>query len=197
MIILDEIKTIPEVSVLLNIMRLFSSEVYEHCESVAKLSYEIVKNDKDFTEEEKKQVIIGAYLHDIGKILVPFNLTQSPRRLNANEFAIVKTHTLIGYEMLKEDFSDIVCNIALYHHEQPNGSGYVNSLPLSKIPREALLVQVADVYDALISKRNYKSNYNSDTALAIMKNDSKNLKLDDEYLGRLQKIVTKDEDSSL
>lgn len=186
---LDEIKTIPQVSVLLNIMKIFSTEVYEHCESVAKLSYEIVKDDKGFTDEEKEQVVIGALLHDFGKILVPFNLTQSPRRLNANEFAIVKTHTLIGYEMLKENFSDIVCNIILYHHEQPNGSGYVNSLPLSRIPREALLVQVADVYDALISKRNYKSNYNSETALAIMKNDSKNLKLDDEYLDRLQKTV--------
>ena len=186
---LDEIKTIPQVSVLLNIMKIFSTEVYEHCESVAKLSYEIVKEDKGFTDEEKEQVVIGALLHDFGKILVPFNLTQSPRRLNANEFAIVKTHTLIGYEMLKENFSDIVCNIILYHHEQPNGSGYVNSLPLSRIPREALLVQVADVYDALISKRNYKSNYNSETALAIMKNDSKNLKLDDEYLDRLQKTV--------
>lgn len=191
MIILDEIKKIPQVSLLLNIMKLFSTEVYEHCESVAKLSYEIIKDDKSFTEEEKQQVIIGAYLHDIGKILVPFNLTHSPRRLNANEFAIVKTHTLIGYEMLKSDFSEIVCNIALYHHEQPNGSGYVNSLPLSKIPKEALLVQVADVYDALISKRNYKSNYNSETALSIMKNDSKNLKLDDGFLSKLQNVVEK------
>ncbi len=192
---LDEIKTAPEVSVLLNIMKIFSTEVYEHCESVARLSYEIVKNDKDFTDAEKEQVIIGALLHDFGKILVPFNLTQCPRRLNPNEFAIVKTHTLIGYEMLKENFSDIVCNIILYHHEQPNGSGYVNSLPLSQIPKEALLVQVADVYDALISKRNYKSNYNSETALAIMRNDSKNLKLDDEYLDKLTAVINSENEN--
>lgn len=189
MITLDEIKQIPEVNVLLHIMKLFSSEVYDHCNSVAKLSYEIVKDDVNFTEEEKEQVIIGALLHDIGKIWVPFNLTQSPRRLSDSEFNIVKTHTLIGYEILKGNFSDIVCNITLYHHEQPNGSGYTNGLPLAQIPKEALLVQVADVYDALISKRNYKSSYNSETAIAIMKNDCKNLKIDDEYLIKLQEIV--------
>lgn len=186
---LEEIKNIPEVSILLHIMKLFSAEVYDHCNSVAKLSYEIIKDDANFTEDEKDQIIIGALLHDIGKIWVPFNLTQTPRRLSESEFSIVKTHTLIGYEILRENFSDIVCNIALCHHEQPNGSGYVNGLPLSQIPKEALVVQVADVYDALISKRNYKSSYNSDTAIAIMKNDCKNLKLDDEYLNKLQEVV--------
>ena len=186
---IEEIMKQENVSVLLNVMKLFSEDVYNHCMSVAIISRKLVESDSNFTTDEKNLVVEGALLHDIGKILVPFNLTELPRRLSQTEFAIVKTHTLIGYEMLKNDFPEIVLNIALYHHEQPNGSGYVGNIPLSRIPREALLVQVADVYDALVSKRRYKENYDNSAAVAIMKNDARNLKLDDEYLDRLQSIV--------
>lgn len=179
----------PEVMVLLNIMKKFSQEVFDHCYSVAKYTEVIVKDDDDFTDDEKIEVVSGALLHDIGKIFVPFNLTAAPKRLDPTEFILVKTHTVIGYEMLKDSFSDIVCNIARYHHEQPNGSGYMSEMPLSRIPKEALLVQVADVYDALISKRTYKNSYESNSALEIMKNDSRNMKLDDGYLKRLQQYV--------
>lgn len=179
----------PEVMVLLNIMKKFSQEVYDHCYSVAKYTEIIVKDDDDFTDSEKIEVVSGALLHDIGKIFVPFNLTAAPKRLDPTEFILVKTHTVIGYEMLKDSFSEIVCNIARYHHEQPNGSGYMSEMPLSRIPKEALLVQVADIYDALISKRTYKNCYESGSALEIMKNDSRNMKLDDGYLKRLQQYV--------
>ena len=183
----------PEVKVLMNIMKKFSQEVYDHCCSVAKYTAVIIADDEDFTDDEKIEIVSGALLHDIGKIFVPFNLTAAPKRLDATEFILVKTHTVIGYEMLKDSFSDIVCNIARYHHEQPNGSGYVDGMPLSRIPKEALIVQVADVYDALISKRTYKNSYESGSALEIMKNDSRNMKLDDGYLNRLQKYVSSHE----
>lgn len=193
MITAEEGLKIPQVSVLANTIMLFNDEVYGHCLSVANLSEKLVAEAEGFTEQQKDDVVIGAILHDIGKIFVPFNLTDNARRLTENEFEIVKTHTRIGYEMLRKDFSEIVSNIALYHHERPNGTGYASSLPLARIPKEALLVQVADIYDALISKRRYKNGYDSKAAIEIMKNDSKNFKIDDEYLEILLSILKREE----
>lgn len=193
MITAEEGLKIPQVSVLANTIMLFNDEVYGHCLSVANLSEKLVAEAEGFTEQQKDDVVIGAILHDIGKIFVPFNLTDNARRLTENEFEIVKTHTRIGYEMLRKDFSEIVSNIALYHHERPNGTGYSSSLPLARIPKEALLVQVADIYDALISKRRYKNGYDSKAAIEIMKNDSKNFKIDDEYLEILLSILKREE----
>ncbi len=94
-------------------------------------------------------------------------------------------HTLIGAEMLKEDFSQTVVDVCLYHHEQPNGDGYTEKLCLKDIPEGALIVKVADEYDALVSKRTYKSNYDKPLALQIMDSDSKKFKLDDGYFKKL------------
>lgn len=193
MITVEEGLRIPQVSVLANTIRLFNDEVYNHCIAVANISQKLVAEAEGFSNEEKEDVVVGAILHDIGKIFVPFNLTDNPRRLTENEFEIVKTHTRIGYEMLRLDFSEIVSNIALYHHERPNGTGYSSSLPLARIPKEALLVQVADIYDALVSKRRYKNGYDSKAAIEIMKNDSKNFKIDDEYLEILLSLLKKEE----
>lgn len=193
MISVEEALKIPHVSVLANTIKLFNDEVYNHCISVATISSKLVEEAEGFSDKEKEDIVIGAVLHDIGKIFVPFNLTDNPRRLTENEFEIVKTHTRIGYEMLKSDFSEVVSNIALFHHERPNGSGYSSSLPLARIPKEALLVQVADIYDALVSKRRYKNGYDSKAAIEIMKNDSKNFKIDDEYLEILLTVLKKEE----
>lgn len=189
MITVEEAMNLPQIGTLIHMIELWNDDVYTHCVSVANISYKLLQKIDGFDEEEKDAIIIGALLHDIGKIFIPFNLTDHARRLSPNEYEIIKIHTRIGYEILRKNFSEIVSNIALYHHERPNGSGYSDSLPLSKIPKEALLVQVADIYDALISKRRYKNNYDTKAALAIMKNDSKNFKIDDEYFEILQKIL--------
>lgn len=189
MITVEEAIKIPEVSVLMNVIRLFNEDIYNHCVSVAKVAERILVNTDTFTEEEKNNIIIGAVLHDIGKIFVPFNLTESPRRLSENEFEIVKIHTRIGNEILKNDFPEIVSNIAQYHHEKPNGTGYNSGLPLALIPKEALIIQVCDIYDALVSRRRYKNGYDSEVAIEIMKNDCKHFKIDDEYLDLLIKML--------
>ena len=181
MITIEEARKIPQVSILMNIIELFNIDVYKHCMSVAEMTAKILLHTDKFTEQEKDDIIVGAMLHDIGKILVPFNLAEAPRRLSDNEFEIIKIHTRIGYEILKNDFPEIVSNIALYHHERPDRSGYNEAIPLSKIPKEALLVQVTDIFDALVSERRYKTKYDPISAISIMKNDSKNYKIDDTY----------------
>jgi len=183
-----DLARLPEVAVLLNLIKISDVETYEHCISVAKI-VEVLLEDSKFSEQTKKNIIIGAMLHDVGKIFMPFNLQRLPRRLSESEFTIMKTHTVVGAEIVSGVFPQEVYNIVLYHHERPNGGGYVNATPLADIPEEALVVQVADVYDALLSNREYKVSYTPETALKIMNAEAKELNLDDGYLEKLKKAV--------
>ena len=122
---------------------------------------------------------------------MPLNLTQCPKALNAQEYDIVKVHATISYEIVKPVFSEIVQNICLSHHERPNGSGYMSKISLSQIPEEALLVQVADVFDALTSNRSYKKSYSKNEALDILKKEASELRLDDTYVTLLEKVIEK------
>ena len=189
MSIIDKAIKEPEIAFALKIVRIFSEDVYTHSVSVAEITEKIIADSEKFSESEKIEIVKGALLHDIGKIFVPFNLTSAPKKLNDIEYSLVKTHTLIGYELLKDSFSETVCNIALCHHEKPNGGGYESGIPLSKIPEEALIVQIADVYDALRNERPYKIGYEPKVALQIMKADAKNLQIDDGYLKILMEKI--------
>jgi len=115
-------------------------------------------------------------LHDIGKVGIPDNILLKPGKLTKDEFAIMKTHVLIGYQTLakvgqqydRNAFLKMGMDIALYHHEKWDGSGYVNGLSGEKIPLAARIMAVADVYDALRSKRIYKEAYSHEKSMEIM-----------------------------
>ena len=184
----SDLARLPEVAVLLNLIKISDEETYEHCVSVAKIT-EVLLEASKFSEQQRKNIVVGAMLHDVGKVFIPFNLQKLPRRLTSDEFAIIKTHTVVGAEIVANAFPQEVYNVVLYHHERPNGMGYVNASVLSDIPEEALLVQVADVYDALLSNREYKISYSPATALKIMEAEAKSLNLDDGYLAKLKKAV--------
>ena len=102
---------------------------------------------------------IGLYasLHDIGKVGVPREILVKPGRYTPEEFEIMKSHVLVAERMLKgADIDEMVRNIALYHHERWDGSGYARGLAGVAIPLEARIVAIADVFDALITERPYK-----------------------------------------
>jgi len=114
----------------------------------------------------------SAPMHDIGKIGVPDHILLKPGKLDVREFEIMKSHTLIGYEILKGSpsrFLQCGADIALGHHERFDGSGYPHSLAGEAIPLTARIVAVADVFDALTSGRPYKSAWTLDRALAYMR----------------------------
>lgn len=101
-----------------------------------------------------------ASLHDVGKVGVPDDLLKKPGPLTPEEFEEMKLHTVLGYELLELARSDPMAkNIALSHHEKFNGKGYPNGLSGQDIPMEARIVAVADVFDALVTKRCYKNAY--------------------------------------
>lgn len=192
MCLVQELRNQPEIKVLLELMRLSDTETYNHSISVAELA-EAILQQTEYTIEEKKDIITGALLHDIGKIFIPLHLTQLPQSLTAQEFNIIKIHTSVSYEIVKPVFSRVVQNICLYHHERPNGSGYTKNITLCDIPPEVLLIQVADIYDALTSKRSYKKSYSSEAALKILKEEATNLMLDDQYVKLLENVLIKKE----
>lgn len=109
----------------------------------------------------------AAPLHDIGKIGIPDYILNKPDKLDADEFVIMKQHTVIGYEILKDSPSPYLqmgAVIALRHHERYAGDGYPDGLAGEDIPLVARIAAVADVYDALISKRVYKEAWSYEEA---------------------------------
>jgi putative two-component system response regulator len=98
-----------------------------------------------------------ASLHDVGKIGLPDHILKKTGKLTTEEFDEMKRHTTFGYELLKQaDVSEVAQNIALCHHERWDGQGYPEGLTGTDIPVEARVVALADVYDALTTKRSYK-----------------------------------------
>jgi len=139
-----------------------------YCNLIAKE----MKLNKDFI----KKITLASPLHDIGKIGIPDNILLKPGKLTPAEFEIMKTHTLIGAKILnnsKQELIQFAKEIALYHHEKYNGKGYPFNLKGEEIPLSARIVAIADIFDALTSKRPYKEPYTISDTIDIIKKDSK------------------------
>ena len=117
------------------------------------------------------EIRIAASMHDIGKIAVPDNILLKENKLNANEFEKMKKHTVIGGKLLSGTsipLLNMARDIALFHHEKWDGSGYPNGMKHKKIPESARLVAVLDVYDALVHTRVYRSAIPEEKALQMI-----------------------------
>jgi putative two-component system response regulator len=133
---------------------------------------------RDFLTDEHIELLYkSAPLHDIGKVGVPDRILLKPGKLDADEFELMKLHTVYGRDAIisvetylggSNDFLRFAREIAYSHQEKWDGSGYPQNLAGDAIPISARLMAVADVYDALISKRVYKPAYTHEEALAIM-----------------------------
>jgi putative two-component system response regulator len=133
-------------------------ETSEHTMRVGWISGRIAERlgcDEIFVTE----IQFAAPLHDLGKIGIPDRILLKPDKLTQEEYEFMKTHTEIGYSILKEGSSSILeraAEIALTHHERWNGSGYPKGLKGEEIPLSGQIVAVADSFDAIVSKRPYK-----------------------------------------
>ena len=118
-------------------------------------------------------------MHDIGKITVSDIILQKPGALTQEEFDKIKSHTVEGGKMIRRnmtrivepEFVEIAANLAEYHHEKWNGRGYPEGLSGTDIPLSARILAVSDVFDALISKRQYKAGMTVEEAFEIMQRD--------------------------
>ena len=144
-----------------------------HSEGVATLTCRLcehLKLNQNFTV----YCTTCAYLHDIGKMFIPEEILQKKSRLTYEEYEIMKTHVIRGYNICMEDQQlRPYANGPLYHHEGLDGSGYPNKLTVDDIPIEGQIIRVADEYDAIVNKRQYKSHIGiSDTLKIIIENSN-------------------------
>lgn len=171
----------------------------KHSENVASIVCRICEHlhlNKNFTS----YCTICAYLHDIGKLFIPPEILQKPGKLTDEEYEIIKTHTLVGYKICMDDLQLRPYALgAKYHHECLDGSGYPEGLKGNDIPLEDQIIKVADEYDAIVSKRQYKTHVNiSDTLRILIKEaqpSNREIALDNAAnrakVGKLNKKVVK------
>lgn len=148
-----------------------SLETGEHVRRVGKLS-RLFAGSLGFGEEYLDVIEIASMLHDVGKIGIPDSILNKPGRLSDEEFEIMKRHVLIGYKILSQvehPIFKVASNIALFHHENWDGSGYLKGLKGDDIPVEARIVAIVDVYDALMSDRVYRPKWNENDVLEYIK----------------------------
>ena len=127
-----------------------------HSERVAKYS-EMIARKMGYSDDDAKTLYIMALMHDVGKIGIPDAIINKPGALTDEEFKIVKSHPVIGADILKEvDAFEKISEIALNHHERVDGKGYPNGLTENEISDEVAIVSVADAYDAMTSRRSYR-----------------------------------------
>ncbi len=133
----------------------------------------------EITNQYLRDLYDSSILHDIGKVGIPDGVLLKDGFLTKSEFDLMKTHTTIGYEALKSAsrdlgtdlFLNMSMDVTLYHHERWDGKGYPKGLKEDQIPLSARIVSIADIYDALNSKRPYKEAFTHEKSIEIMKEE--------------------------
>lgn len=163
----------PETGAHLERMREYCRVIAEHLSTQQKFAGQI---DGNYVQS----IYLTSPLHDVGKVGIPDSVLLKPGRLTDKEFDIMKTHTTIGANTLaaaarehpEAEFLQMACDIAYTHHEHFDGSGYPMGLVGEEIPLCGRIVALADVYDALTTKRVYKDAFSHDIARAIILDES-------------------------
>ncbi|UIP29728.1 HD-GYP domain-containing protein [Photobacterium sp. TLY01] len=128
-----------------------------------------------FSPAWSETLLHAAPMHDIGKIGIPDQILQKKGALSSEEWQVMQRHTLIGAEILGNDSSELMQmakNIAVYHHEKWDGTGYPYGLQAEEIPIEARITAIADVFDALTSQRPYKPAWSVEDAADYIREQS-------------------------
>ncbi len=121
------------------------------------------------TPAEVARVMVGGFLHDLGKIAVPDAILNKPDRLTEQEYAVIKTHPAVGHRLLSDHpLAALALHAVTAHHERPDGAGYPHRLSGTNIPLDARIVGIADAFDAMTSTRPYRRGMSIDQALGIV-----------------------------
>lgn len=139
-----------------------------HCDRVATVAVQIAKI-LGLSIDMQREIKYGGWLHDCGKIGVPEHVLNANRKLEADEYAIVKNHSAWGADVArKANLSAVVVNVILCHHERYDGTGYPSGMCGENIPIEARIVSVADVFDALATDRPYRKGLSLEETLDLV-----------------------------
>jgi putative nucleotidyltransferase with HDIG domain len=143
-----------------------------HCERVARYTC-MLAEALGFSGRELNWMRMGAFLHDVGKTVVPEDVLNKPGKLTSEEWELMKSHTTAGHEIVMGlDFPWEIGPIVRNHHERWDGSGYPDGLAGEAIPLTARILCIADVYDALTTTRSYRPALSQDDALQLMESEA-------------------------
>ena len=185
------------VSSLSELVEAQSHETGQHVKRVAAYT-EILCRAMGLSEEETWKISVASMMHDVGKICVPREILHKPGKLTEDEFSEIKKHVDYGYQLLENSPGEIMqlaASIAQQHHERFDGKGYQNKLEGEHINIYARCVAVADVFDALVSKRCYKKSWTPEQAReeilgqAGHQFDPQIIKLFDEHFDEFLKVM--------
>jgi HD-GYP domain-containing protein (c-di-GMP phosphodiesterase class II) len=119
-----------------------------------------------------RNLIAGAFLHDVGKIGISDNILLKPGKLTDEEFQVMRTHVLLGEDIIaKSNWLQHARDVVEFHHEKYDGNGYMRGLKGEEIPLNARIFAIVDVFDALTSKRPYKEPFSFEEAMSILHRD--------------------------
>lgn len=162
-----------------------------HSHRVAEYSV-LIARELGWNEKELSNLKNAAHLHDIGKIAIPDTILNKPSKLSEEEFSIIKEHTIIGANILKNiSLIDHVQEIVRNHHERYDGNGYPDGLKGKEIPLHARIVAVADSYDAMSSQRIYRNQLPSEKIIQELENN-KGTQFDPEITDIFLKLLRED-----
>jgi HD-GYP domain-containing protein (c-di-GMP phosphodiesterase class II) len=165
--IMEDVQSSKAVLVSLSAVRSFDDYTFVHSVNVCVLSI-LIGRGLFLNRYDIKKLATGALLHDIGKITLPPEIINKPGKLTSEEYGIVKTHPMKGYEMMAQKTSLVSAHVALQHHERLDGTGYPRNMTADNIHEFGKVAAIADVYDALTSHRPYRVAYTPDEALRIL-----------------------------
>ncbi|HOP10167.1 MAG TPA: HD domain-containing protein [Oscillospiraceae bacterium] len=177
----------PETLEIFHIMRIKQTWLLRHSVNVAILSF-IITRCLSLEEHKIQNIITGALLHDVGKMVIPGHILQKPAALDQEEMALIYRHSLSGYHMIFDsDISPESKFIVLQHHERLDGSGYPEGLKGDDISEGAKIVMVADSLDAMTSYRPYKTAQSMPKALESIRKDGD--KYDQTIIAALRQLL--------
>jgi HD-GYP domain-containing protein (c-di-GMP phosphodiesterase class II) len=158
-------------AVAIDISALKTSDEYtfKHSVDVATMSMILAKK-QGLSRQEVQEIGIAGLLHDVGKTKIPPEILNKPDRLTEEEFAVMKQHSVYSYHIVKDrsEYNDTIALGVLQHHEKMNGSGYPLGLTEDQISPYARILSVADIYDALVTERPYKSAFSQRDAVEMI-----------------------------
>ncbi len=142
-------------------------ETSGHVKRISDMMYNFAKA-LNYSHSEAEILKIASTMHDIGKISIPDSILKKPGKLTREEFEVIKTHTTVGHKIFEKsnlDLLKLAANLAHYHHEKYDGTGYPNGLMKDDILFEARMLSIIDVFDAMTHKRVYKDAFSEAEAL--------------------------------
>ena len=167
--LMNAINSTDAIAVDISALKTSDEYTFKHSVDVATMSM-ILAKQQGLSQKQIYEIGVAGLLHDIGKTKISLDILNKPARLTDEEFAVMKQHPVFGYRMIKDrdEFSNEICMAVLQHHEKMNSKGYPVGFPSDKITQYARILTIADIYDALVTERPYKSAFSQREAVEMI-----------------------------